>query len=153
MTIIRATLAELQPTLSLLYEYFDAIGVVVRDTQQDIVAFLSDPHAALWLAYVDGEPAGCVALRALPLDDVPAATECKRLYVKPAFRGRGVAGALLAAMEAHAAASGAAWIYLDSKDDLADALRQYARRGYQPCARYNDNPQATIFMRKALAQP
>lgn len=150
-TIIRATLADLPHTQSLLYEYFDAIGVVVRDAPEDIIAFLSEPRSALWLAYQDGQPAGCVALRALPLDDVARATECKRLYVKPAFRGRGIAAALLQAMEAHAAASGAAWIYLDSKDDLADALRQYERRGYQPCARYNDNPQATIFMRKALA--
>lgn len=151
MTIIRATPAELQHAQSLLYEYFDAIGVVVRDTQEDIIAFLSDPHAALWLAYENGEPAGCVALRALPLAEAPSATECKRMYVKPAFRGQGVAGALLDAMEAHAAAQGAAWIYLDSKDDLPAALRIYARRGYQHCARYNDNPQATVFMRKALA--
>eukprot|EP01034_Spumella_vulgaris_P030997 gene30997-38308_t len=151
ITVVRATRSELLPTQSLLYEYFDAIGVVVRDAPEDIVAFLTDPHSALWLAYADGHPAGCVALRALPLDGVAAATECKRLYVQPAYRGRGIAEALLDAMEAHAAASGAAWIYLDSKDDLAHALRHYQRRAYQPCARYNDNPQATIFMRKALA--
>jgi GNAT superfamily N-acetyltransferase len=151
MKIIRAAIADLGHAQSLLYEYFDAIKVVVRDTPEDIVTFLSDPASALWLAYADGVPAGCVALRALPLPDAAAATECKRLYVQPGFRGQGIADALLGAMEAHAAASGAAWIYLDTKDDLAPALRVYERRGYLPCARYNDNPQATIFMRKALA--
>ncbi|CAN7287978.1 GNAT family N-acetyltransferase [Pseudoduganella sp. LjRoot289] len=150
MNIIRAAIADLEHAQSLLYEYFDAIGVVVRDNPEDIAAFLSEPSSALWIAYSDGAPAGCVALRALPLADTPAATECKRLYVQPAFRGRGIAEALLDAMEEHAGAGGAAWIYLDTKDDLAPALRVYERRGYLRCARYNDNPQATIFMRKAL---
>jgi hypothetical protein len=55
-------------------------------------------------------------------------------------------------MEAHALVAGAEWVYLDSKDDLEAALRVYVRRGYQACARYNENPQATIFLRKELRQ-
>jgi hypothetical protein len=27
----------------------------------------------------------------------------------------------------------------------------YQRRGYEQCSRYNDNPQATVFMRKRLS--
>jgi hypothetical protein len=41
-------------------------------------------------------------------------------------------------------------LYLDSKDDLTDAIRFYAKRGYRPCPRYSDNPQATVFMKLAL---
>ena len=53
-------------------------------------------------------------------------------------------------MEAYALEKAADWVYLDSKDDLKDAIRLYVKRGYQACDRYNDNPQATVFLRKKL---
>jgi hypothetical protein len=53
-------------------------------------------------------------------------------------------------MEGYAREMGWAWVYLDSKDDLREALRIYLRRGYVRCDRYNDNPQATVFLRKEL---
>jgi ribosomal protein S18 acetylase RimI-like enzyme len=65
-------------------------------------------------------------------------------------RGQGVAEALLGALEAYATEHGYAALYLDSKKDLMPAIRFYRRHGYSPCERYNDNPQATIFMRKEL---
>jgi GNAT superfamily N-acetyltransferase len=63
---------------------------------------------------------------------------------------RGIAEALLDALEDHARASNLSWIYLDSKDDLLAAMTFYRQRGYQPCERYNENAQATIFLRRAL---
>lgn len=151
--ILRATPARLADATRLLHDYFEAIGVVLRDDAAAIHAFLVDPSSALWIAYVDGRPAGCVALRAL---DLPAqsgagrAAECKRLYVDGAFRRRGLAELLMAALERHALDAGYGAVYLDSKDDLHAALRLYRQRGYADCPRYNDNPQATVFMRKAL---
>ena len=49
------------------------------------------PDGRLYVAWCDGQPAGCIALRRL------AGTTCelKRLYVRPAFRGRGIAGAMM----------------------------------------------------------
>jgi hypothetical protein len=44
------------------------------------------------------------------------------------------------------------WIYLDSYDDLKAAIALYGKRGYDRCDRYNDNPQATLFMRKQIAE-
>jgi hypothetical protein len=41
-------------------------------------------------------------------------------------------------------------IYLDSKEGLDDAVRLYRRRGYVEVPRYNDNPDAIIFMRRTL---
>ncbi len=70
--------------------------------------------------------------------------------MRPPFRGAGTAQALLAALEQYAAEQGYKWLYLDSKDDLQAALRFYRRQGYQACARYNTNPQATIFLRRSL---
>jgi ribosomal protein S18 acetylase RimI-like enzyme len=149
MKIIRATLEQLEDTHALLNEYFEAINVVVRDTPDGVKAFLSAQDSALWLAYVGDAPAGCVALR--PLPQIRGAVECKRLYVRPQHRGLGIAEALLDAMEAHAIAEGRDWIYLDSKAGLDAAIRLYRKRGYQDCERYNDNPEATVFQRKALS--
>ena len=150
MKILRCTLPQLPDARLLLAEYYEAIGVVHRDTPQMMASYLADASSGFWIAYVDDRPAGCVALR--PLPSVAQAAECKRLYVRPAFRGQHLAGALLEAMEAHAATSGCEWLYLDSNDRLQDALRLYAARGYQSCERYNDNPEATVFMRKRLGQ-
>lgn len=150
LQVLRALAPQLAEATGLLHEYFDVIKVVLRDDAQAIAAFLNEPDSAMWIAYVDGRPAGCVALR--PLPELGNAVECKRLYVRPAFQRRGLADALMQALEAHALDAGFDAIYLDTKDDLRAAILLYHRLGYIDCPRYNDNPQATVFMRKSLTQ-
>lgn len=148
LRVIRAGAAQLADARHLLHEYFDVIGVVLRDDDAAIRAFLNDASSAMWIAYVDGAPAACVAMR--PLPEVPGAAECKRLYVADKYRRRGLAEALMQALETHAAQAGHDAVYLDTKDDLVGAIKLYDGLGYERCERYNDNPQATIFMRKRL---
>ena len=133
---------------ALLEEYYEAVQVVVRDTPAKLQAMLDEPGTALWLAYFDGALAGCVMVR--PLPQMPRACECKRLYVRPAARGHQIADRLMDALEDFARAEGVEWVYLDTYDDLTAAIALYERRGYERCARYNDNPQATVFLRKQL---
>jgi len=146
--VVRATADQLDDARHLLHEYFNVINVVLRDDDDAIRAFLNDASSAMWIAYVDGEAAACVAMR--PLQEVAGATECKRLYVADRFRRRGLAEALMQALESHATQAGYNAVYLDTKDDLHAAIRLYEQLGYERCERYNDNPQATIFMRKRL---
>lgn len=148
MQIQRASPAHIADALLLLNEYYESIGVLQTDTPEAVQSFLTDKASGLWLAFIEGAPAGCVVLR--PLSSIPFAGECKRLYVRPHLRRRGIAEALLDALEAYGKMIGLHQIYLDSKDDLEAALSIYSRRGYHPCSRYNDNPQATIFLRKEL---
>ena len=68
----------------------------------------------------------------------------------PDWRGRGISQKLLEAAERFAGESGYQWIYLDTTDGMAAAVRLYERNGYRRCGRYNQNPQATIFMCKQL---
>ena len=162
MRIVQATLHHLAEATLLLHEYYEAIGVLERDTPEAIAATLLPTSAThepsgFWLAFVDSEPAGCVLLRPLAVPSTPAADptepagECKRLYTRPAFRGRGLADALLNALESHARSVGTRALYLDSKADMLAAQRLYLRRGYTHCAPYNRNPQAAVFLYKPLS--
>ena len=132
----------------LLQEYYDAVNVVVRDTPGQVRKLIRARHGGLWLAYLGEAPVGCVVLRELQART--AAGECKRLYVRPSARGTGVASALMDALEQCAKAEGLRSIYLDTHDGLKAAINLYRKRGYQECDRYNDNPQATVFLRKQL---
>src|SRR5262249_6569222 len=132
----------------LLEEYYEAVSVIQRDTPESIQQIIGDDSSGIWVAYLRGEAVGCVMLRRL--SSIPFAGECKRLYVRPEARGKGLADALLDAQEAFARSKGLKWIYLDSFDDLKAAVALYRKRGYLLCEPYNDNPQATVFLRKNI---
>lgn len=133
----------------LLQEYYEAISVVQRDTPKAIRKIIDHPDSGLWLAYLGERAVGCVVLR--KLESVPLAGECKRLYVQPIARGHRIADKLLDAQESFARSKGLRWIYLDTHEDLKAAIALYRKRGFVPCERFNDNPQATIFLRKNIA--
>jgi len=121
----------------------------IRDDRETIERYLRKPRA-VWLASVDGALVGMIALR--PIDQIENACEIKRLYVRPAARGCGIAHALLDAFETFAAGQGYREAYLDSRLDMLDAHAFYRRHGYVPCEPYNDNPVAAEFMRRSLAE-
>ena len=72
------------------------------------------------------------------------------MYVRASHRGSGIADSLLEALEEYALKSGYEWLYLDTTDSMKAAARFYERNSYGVCARYNENPQAALFMRKRL---
>ncbi|GAA4638304.1 GNAT family N-acetyltransferase [Actinoallomurus vinaceus] len=72
-----------------------------------------------------GVPVGHAALRWAGPD-----LELKRMYVVPAYRGRGVAVALLTAVEDAARRLGVRRIILQTGDRQPDAVRLYEREGY-----------------------
>jgi ribosomal protein S18 acetylase RimI-like enzyme len=139
---------ETRAAQDILQEYYKTVNVLVRDKPGAIQAIIDTAASGLWLAYLGKDVVGCVVLRRLEF--MLKSCECKRLYVKPWARGRGIADKLLDAQEMHARKEGLEWIYLDSYDDLKTAIALYERRGYERCQRYNDNPQATVFMRKKI---
>lgn len=147
--IRRATPDDFQAGFELVKEYFETIGVWLRDTPSEFRDYLVGNDRGVWLAFVGSDPVGCIALHSL--DSPLRSGEMKRLYVKAAHRRQGLAERLLNALEEFAVKiAGYEWLYLDTKDDLLTAIRFYEQRGYKRCARYNSNPQATIFMRKSL---
>jgi putative acetyltransferase len=86
------------------------------------------PHIAFFVARVDGEAAGCGGVA---FDDGFA--EVKRMYVRPAARGTGVAQAVLARLEQEARAKGYRQLMLETGDELRAAQRLYERAGFRRC--------------------
>ena len=152
VTIRTVTPAEAEDACSLIEEYYEAVQVVARDDRAQILHYISDPASCILLAYHGTAPVGCILYRPLPhmSSNRGSAGEVKRLYVRPAFRRQGIADRLLEALEEFASNHGATWLYLDTTDGLRAAIAFYEGHGYVRCERYNDNPQATIFMRKRL---
>lgn len=137
-----------EEAIDILHEYYEAVQVVQRDEPGSLQKLIREPASGMWLARLGANVVGCVVLRKLA--SIPSASECKRLYVRPSARGLGIANKLLDALEEFARAQSLAWVYLDTYDDLKPAITLYQQRGYERCERYNDNPQATLFMRKRL---
>ncbi len=74
----------------------------------------------------------------------------KHVYVSPAGRGRGVATAVMDALEGAARDLGATSVVLDTNDSLVAAGAMYRSRGYERTAAFNENPNATAWYRKPV---
>jgi putative acetyltransferase len=147
-SIRQATPVDLLRSFHLVEEYFQEIGVLLRDTPSEFAQYVHGKGSGVWLAVDREQPIGCIVLHSLT--SLPRSAEIKRLYVRPSYRRQGLADRLLGALEQYAIQLLYEWLYLDTKDDLDSAIRFYQRHGYERCGRYNCNPQATIFMRKRL---
>jgi GNAT superfamily N-acetyltransferase len=143
--------SESDTAYAIVEEYCEAMSVVARDTREAFAQLYFADGAGVWLARLEERVIGCIALRAMP--QFTASGEVKRLYVQPEYRGRGIGVALHDALETYARDFGYQWLYLDTTDNMRSAIRFYEQQGYERCARYNDNLQATIFMRKELRAP
>jgi GNAT superfamily N-acetyltransferase len=148
MTVHRAGREEIDAAWQIVSEYYDAAEVVARDSKEEFAANYFGDGAGVWLACAVGKTVGCIALRRLA--SIQDAGEVKRLYVRLEFRGHGIAAGLYEALEAYAAEIGYQFLYLDTAAGMRAAQHFYKLLGYQDCPRYNDNPQASLFMRKKL---
>ncbi|WP_263368170.1 GNAT family N-acetyltransferase [Edaphobacter bradus] len=131
-----------------------AAGICLEDYAKELEG-LPNPYLVLLLATVDGTPAGCVALKAIPSTAVPEARACemKRLWVDTRFRGTGLGRRLAEEALAWARRAGFEAMYLDTVPAaMPEANRMYAAMGFERVERYNQNPVANlVFLRKSLA--
>ncbi|MBQ6427458.1 MAG: GNAT family N-acetyltransferase [Oscillospiraceae bacterium] len=101
------------------------------------------PKGQIYLVFVDGELAGCVGMK--PSDDSHA--ELKRLYVRPAFRGRNLGETLTRRIMDDARKAGYRYLRLDTLPGLKSALKLYRRLGFRETDPYYDClVPGTIFM-------
>ncbi len=95
------------------------------------------PQGRLYLARVDGNAAGCIALR--PLET--GVCEMKRLWVRPGYRGHGVGRALCDRLVDDARQIGYRVMRLDTIGaTMQKAVGLYRALGFREIPAYYDNP-------------
>ena len=143
ITIAQAqSLAEIAQIRDLFLEYAQSLNfnLCFQSFDKELAELPGDyslPRGRLLLVKVAGELAGCVALH--PLDG--ATCEMKRLYVRPAFRGRRAGLALIQNLIAAAREIGYRRMRLDTVAPvMQDAVAMYRRFGFREIAPYRTNP-------------
>jgi GNAT superfamily N-acetyltransferase len=105
------------------------------------------PPGALLLAYADGTAVGCAGL----VDRGEQTAEVKRLYVRPAGRGAGIARALMARIHARAAERGFTTLILDVMRSRTQVIEFYRRLGYTPAEPFpTTSPVPMVFLRRPV---
>jgi GNAT superfamily N-acetyltransferase len=111
-------------------------------------AHFEAPDGAFFVAYLDGEPVGSAGWRTFAGD--PDAAEMKRVFVRPQARNRGVATALLRALEESARAAGRTRMILETGSAQPEAIALYLKVGYVRIAdfgHYKDEPDVRSYGR------
>lgn len=109
----------------------------------------AEPDGTILLGFLNGEAAGCVALKPLhltpagsqPSPSTDRACEMKRLWVCPGHQGAGLGRALAEAVIAAARERGYTAMYLDTMPEtMQAAYALYLAMGFEPVDRYTHNP-------------
>ena len=108
----------------------------------------SAPTGALFIAYHNATPIGCIALQ--PLQEAQTC-EMKRLYVAPQYRKMGAGDLLIKALLFEAQSLGYTTMKLDTLERLQAALKLYIKFGFETVTAYYDNPlPGVVYMQKEL---
>ena len=126
---------------SLIEAYQAALGVDLcfQNFSQEIAnlrGIYGPPRGCLLIARINGEPAGCVAVREMDNGDC----EIKRLYVRPEYRREGVGRRLVETAIRFARELGYARMLLDTLPAMTEAQSLYQSLGFVEIDGYYANP-------------
>lgn len=137
----------------LFLEYAQSLGfsLCFQSFDQELARLPGDyapPDGRLLLMEYEGQPAGCVALHKLEA----GICEMKRLYVRRAFRGKGLGRILAERILNEARAIGYHRLRLDTVEPvMKNAVAMYRLLGFCEIAPYRANPIAgALYMELAL---
>ncbi|MFF1636868.1 GNAT family N-acetyltransferase [Streptomyces sp. NPDC058246] len=109
---------------------------------------VSGDAGAFLVAYEEGRPVGCGALRRLE----PGVGEIRHVWVHPAARRLGLARRILDGLEDRAIERGCEVVRLDTHAVLTEAQAMYRACGYTEIPRYDDNVYAAHWFEKRLVR-
>ena len=122
---------------ALIREHFEAHSEAHDPSQIDaVIEKLPAPYVAplggLWVAWIEDEAVGCVALQSLS----PDTGEVKRMYVRPANRGDGIARKLAHVVIDEARKRGYEKLRLGTLSTMQPAQNLYTSLGFVPIPPY-----------------
>jgi putative acetyltransferase len=120
---VRALIFELDSGLAVAYPPEQMHGLTLNS--------LFEAHVQFFIARLDGAAVGCGGVAFFD-----GFAEVKRMYVREAARGEGVAQALLAHIEDVTRSAGIQVLRLETGVRQPAALRLYERVGFRPCAAF-----------------
>ena len=119
--------------------FYGLIAEYENDLPSELRHAKLEPFVAVFMASLDGQPCGCVALD----ERDPKTGIVKRLFVKPSFRGHGVARALMDDLLSVARERGYERVILDTnREQLAAAYQLYRSMGF---TEYADDSDAVSY--------
>lgn len=146
--VIIAPSTDVQLIGELFREYADSLGVDLsfQDFENELASLPGD-YDPILVARIDDAVAGCAALHAL--DENVA--EMKRLYVRPAFRGRDIGRLLSERLIDIARERGFERLRLDTLPSMTTARALYSALGFREIEPYRFNPiEGTAFLELEL---
>jgi ribosomal protein S18 acetylase RimI-like enzyme len=143
--ITPATPEQLAATRLIFQEYAGQLGIDLcfQNFDAELASLPGDyaaPQGCLLLALVNGEIAGCCAMRPLDAVDYPNACEMKRLYVRRHFRRAGLGRQLAEAVLDAARVAGYHSVLLDTLNDMEAARALYEDLGFKGIPPFYHNP-------------
>jgi putative acetyltransferase len=126
------------------YEEYLGINLSFQSFAEEIDALpgkYAPPEGGILLARDGDVLLGCVCWYPLKA----GIAEIKRLYIRPAARGRGAGRTLLTTAIRAIAESGYETVYLDSLKRLEEATALYESLGFKPIMPYNTNPHPDVY--------
>jgi putative acetyltransferase len=152
--LIQATVTEhVEEARTLFVEYGNSLGFSLcfqsfDEELEGLPGAYAPPNGRLLLARYAAHAAGCVALR--PCE--PGICEMKRLYVRPADRGRGLGLLLANRVITEARTIGYERMRLDTvASAMKDAVALYRRIGFREIAPYSKIPvESALWMELVL---
>ena len=135
----RALIAELEAHLEPLYPSESRHGYAVEKLIVQGVAF--------FVIRRDGEPAGCGGVQLFGTEY----GELKRMYVRPRFRGLGLAKAMLTHLADHARERGVGLLRMETGLRQIAAIGLYEREGFRPIppfGEYADDPLSRFYEKR-----
>jgi GNAT superfamily N-acetyltransferase len=151
--IRRAAAADHEGVVRELAEYFAFLGEEVDPAglDHDVADWQREYDGVAGVMLVVVDPAGRVVGTAGVRRLEPGVTELKRMWLRPACRGLGLARRLMDRVLEEARALDGCALRLDSERRLAAAVRLYRSYGFVEITDYNRNPRADVWMELSLA--